>query len=475
MNRPYAGLPDATALLAAMAAGRSAARALMEGHLGRLQRLNPHLNAAIEVFGSQALAEAAAPRPGPLSGLPVSVKETFALQGETITAGSLRMQPLHSSRDAAAVARLKAAGAIVLARGNVPEFAMAAETDNLRYGRSNNPLAEDRTCGGSSGGDAALVASGCVAAGLGSDILGSIRIPASFCGIVGFRPASAAVDKRGSWPDLDGLFTDSWLAAGPLTRSVRDARLLYRVLSDNPVTSPRSVDGCRLILPVDFPLGYRDMAIPPALAAAERGLLDAGMRPERIAIGDVPRWHKATVRYLAWELMPVLERGLAGAGGEPFSIWRASLARLRGHALVHDTVYRLLLLGRLLRYRHAASADAAVALLEAARESVRHQLGQDGVILLPTLGLLAPRHGVMNRLSLRPGANPLLTPVMLCNYLDLPAITVPAWRYRDDRSGLAPGIMLAASPGAEALLFDTAERLEEAVGHAAAGLHGGEP
>ena len=171
---------------------------------------------------------------------------------------------------------------------------------------------------------------------------------------------------------------------------------------------------------------------------------------------------RATARYLAWELMPVLERGLAGAGGEPFSIWRASLARLRGHALVHDTVYRLLLLGRLLRYRHAASADAAVALLEAARESVRHQLGQDGVILLPTLGLLAPRHGVMNRLSLRPGANPLLTPVMLCNYLDLPAITVPAWRYRDDRSGLAPGIMLAASPGAEALLFDTAERLEEA-------------
>lgn len=468
MHAPYAGLPDATALLAAMAAGRSSARELMEGHLARLQRLNPHLNAAIEVFGSQALAEAAAPRPGPLSGLPVSVKETFALQGEAVTAGSLRMQPLYENRDAAAVARLKAAGAIVLARGNVPEFAMAAETDNLRYGRSNNPLAEDRTCGGSSGGDAALVASGCVAAGLGNDILGSIRIPASFCGIVGFKPTSAAVDKRDSWPDLKGLFTDSWLAAGPLTRSVRDARLLYRVLSDNPVTSPRPVDGCRLILPVDFPLGYRDAAIPRALAAAEKGLLDTGLRPERIAIGDVRRWHNATARYLAWELMPVLEKALAGPGGGRFSVWREGLAHLRGRGQVHDAVYRLLLLGPLLRYRRPASARAAVALLESARVTVRHQLGQDGVMLLPTLGLLAPRHGAMNRLSLRPGVNPLLTPLMLCNYLDLPAITVPAWRYRDDRSGLVPGIMLAASPGAEGLLFDAAERLERVVGLPAA-------
>ncbi|MGB5775444.1 MAG: amidase family protein, partial [Sedimenticolaceae bacterium] len=166
MHEPYAGLPDATALLAAMDEGNLSTRQLMEEHLDRLQRLNPRLNAAIGIFEHQALAEAAAPRPGSLSGLPVSVKETFALQGETITAGSLRMQPVQPTRDAAAVARLKAAGAIVLARGNVPEFAMAAETDNLRYGRTNNPMAEERTCGGSSGGDAALVASGCVAAGL---------------------------------------------------------------------------------------------------------------------------------------------------------------------------------------------------------------------------------------------------------------------------------------------------------------------
>ncbi|MGB5466647.1 MAG: amidase [Sedimenticolaceae bacterium] len=469
MHEPYAGLPDATALLAAMDEGNLSTRQLMEEHLDRLQRLNPRLNAAIGIFEHQALAEAAAPRPGSLSGLPVSVKETFALQGETITAGSLRMQPVQPTRDAAAVARLKAAGAIVLARGNVPEFAMAAETDNLRYGRTNNPMAEERTCGGSSGGDAALVASGCVAAGLGNDILGSIRIPASFCGIVGFKPASAAVDKRDSWPDLEGLFTDSWLAAGPLTRSVRDARLFYRVLSEDPLAAPRPIDGCRLILPVDFPLGYRDAAIPPALAAAEKGLLDSGMRPARIAIGDVRRWHNTTARYLAWELMPVLERALAGPGGERFSVWREGLARLRGRGQVHDAVYRLLLLGPLLRYRRPASARTAVAVLEAARVSVRHQLGEDGVMLLPTLGLLAPRHGAMNRLSLRPGANPLLTPLMLCNYLDLPAISVPAWRHRDHRSGLVPGVMLVASPGAEGLLFDAAERLERAVGRPAAG------
>lgn len=464
LSEPFRALPDATSILESMITGRRSALDVVGEHLQRIKQLDPHLNAATSVLEEQALAAAAAPHPGPLAGLPISVKETFALSGHTITAGSLRMPPVAVQRDAAAVARLKAAGAIVVARANVPEFVMAGETDNPRYGRTNNPWAAERTCGGSSGGDGALVASACVAAGLGSDILGSIRIPASFCGVVGFKPASAAVNKRDSWPSLDGLFTDSWLAAGPIARSVRDIRLLYGVLAESPLPAPAPIAGQRLILPADFPLAYRDAAIPAALNAGQQALFAAGMQPERAVLGDVRRWYKTMVRYLAWELMPLLQAGLTNAGGEAFSLWREGLSRLRGGGDIYEGLYRLLLVGPMVRYRRAGSAHQAVALLETARISVRQCLGQDGVMLLPTLGLLAPRHGEMNRLSLRPGVNRLMTPVTLCNYLDLPAITVPAWRCRDAQSGLAPGLMLVSAPGAEGLLLDAALALEAAVG-----------
>ncbi len=464
LDEPSRLIPDATALIESMARGERSAREVVDEHLGRLGRLNPRLNAALAVFGEQARVEAEAPRPGPLSGLPISVKETFGLRGHTITAGSLRMPPVTAARDAEAVARLKAAGAIVIARANVPEFVMAGETENPRYGRTSNPWAQDRTCGGSSGGDGALVASGCVAAGLGSDILGSIRIPASFCGVVGFKPASAAVSKRDHWPGLDGLFTDSWLAVGPIARSVRDVRLLYGILTDTPLPPGESIAGKRLILPADFPLTCRDPAVSRAVASAEQGLLAAGMRPERVALGDVGRWYRTMVRYLAWELMPVLQAGLTREDGERFSIWRESLSRLRGRGEVYEGLYRLLMIGPLVRYRRGASARKAQAMLQSARVSVRQRLGPDGVILLPTLGLLAPRHGEMNRLSLRPGVNRLMTPLTLCNYLDLPAVTVPAWRHRDAGTGLAPGVMLVSAPGAESLLLDTARVLETVIG-----------
>jgi Asp-tRNA(Asn)/Glu-tRNA(Gln) amidotransferase A subunit family amidase len=447
-----------------MARGERSAREVMEEHLRRLRQCNPSLNAALAIFADQALAEAGAPRPGPLSGLPISVKETFGLAGSTITAGSMRMPPVMAESDAEAVARLKAAGAIVLARANVPEFVMAGETENPRYGRTNNPWDLARTCGGSSGGDGALVAAGCVAAGLGSDILGSIRIPASFCGVVGFKPASAAVSKRGHWPGLEGLFTDSWLAVGPIARSVRDVRLLYGILTGTPLAAGGPVAGRRLILPGAFPLAFRDAAIAGALASAEQGLLAAGMHPERVALGDVDRWYRSMVRYLAWELMPLLRAGLTTAGGQRFSLWREGLGRLRGRGEVYDGLYRLLLVGPLVRYRRDAPAHAAADLLEAARSAVRARLGDDGVMLLPTLGLLAPRHGEMNRLSLRPGVNRLMTPLTLCNYLDLPAVTVPAWRHRDAATGLAPGLMLVSAPGAEGLLLDTAQVLETVIG-----------
>ncbi|MGB5591592.1 MAG: amidase [Gammaproteobacteria bacterium] len=457
-------LPDATSILQTIARGEQTAEQVVERHLARLHQWQPRINAATTVFDQEAIAQARNPRPGPLCGLPVSIKETVGLAGHPITAGSMRMPPLIPARDAIAVARLRSAGAIVIARSNVPEFAMAGETDNPRFGCSNNPLDLDRTCGGSSGGEGALVASGCVAAGLGSDILGSIRIPASFCGVVGFKPGSGAIPKRDSWPDLSGFFTDSWLALGPIARSVRDVRLLYQVLSEQVLPAPAPIAGCRLLMPEGFPLRCRDPVIGEAMTAASDGLAAAGMKADRRKLGDVPAWYRHMSRYLAWELAPLLKSGLTTADGSEFSLLRESLARLRGGGEIYAGLYRLLMVGPLLRYRRASSAAGARLLLETARVHVRQRLDADGILLLPTIGVLAPAHGDMNRLSLRPGVNGLMTPLTLCNYLDLPAITVPAWRHRDPATSLVPGIMLASAPGAEGLLLDVAMVLESIIG-----------
>ncbi len=170
MNAPKRpSLPDATELLRQMREGERSAVDIVDEHLRRIERLHPTLNAAIEVMADEARRKAQKPRKGPLSGLPVTVKETFALKGHQITAGSLRMPPVECHADAPVVARLRRAGAIIIARSNVPEFVMTPETNNLRWGRTNNPLDPERVAGGSTGGEGALVGSGCSPAGLGTD------------------------------------------------------------------------------------------------------------------------------------------------------------------------------------------------------------------------------------------------------------------------------------------------------------------
>lgn len=444
--------------------GRISAEEVVSAHLDRLAASHRVLNAATHVFREEALAEARSPRPGPLSGLPVSVKETFGLAGHSVTAGSLRMRELPCESDAAAVRRLRDAGAIIVARSNVPEFAMAGETDNPRYGVTRNPLDPARTCGGSSGGEAALVASGGSAAGLGTDILGSIRIPASFCGLVGFKPASEAVSKEGSWPDLTGRFTDSWLCAGPIVRSVRDARLIYEVLTGTRMDVRDSMDSVRVLDPAGFPLAFRHEAIPTALELARQGLQETGVTLESGPVGDVGRWYRDKIRFLSWELLPVLEDLLRDPARGRISLAREAFRRWKGKPEIYDGLYRLLVVGRLTRYRSARAAARCMSRIEEARAEVRGLLGKDAVLLLPTLGTLAPRHGQMNRLSLKAGVNGLFTPLTMCNYLNLPAITVPAWRCRDTGTGMVPGVMLAAAPGSEALLLSVAERLETIVG-----------
>jgi len=451
-------LADATELLRQIRSGERTSEEIVREHLDRIEREHPRLNAAAHVFRDEALAEARNPAPGPLSGLPVTLKETFGIRGREVTIGSRRMRPIQCAEDAAPVRKLRAAGAIVIARSNVPEFVMTGETENFLYGRTNHPADIDRTCGGSSGGEGALIGSGCSPLGFGTDILGSIRIPSCFCGIVGFRPHSGAVDKTGVAP-VSGTFFETWNGVGPMARSVRDIRLAYDVIARTPLPAPAGVTGLRLIVPEGFRLKYRAPCIESAYLDAQEEMRAAGLSLERHNFADVPSLFLNIPRLVTGEMIGPWTEWLSSRG-ERFSP-ASELIRL---ALRRPTVYPGLfmwfVLSPLMRPRRSGTLSRIIRRYEAAREKYYALLGQDGILILPTLGLLAPKHGAMNRVSLRPGVNGLMTAETFANYINLSAITLPAHRHADPDTGLKPGIMLACAPGAEARLLDAAARLE---------------
>ena len=225
---------------------------LVQAHLDRIERLNPQLNAFVSVDSARALeaarkAEAAVMQSatvGPLHGVPVTIKSSIDVAGLRCEAGSKLRAGHIAEADAPLVARLKAAGAIVLGNTNVPEMLMAFETDNLLYGRTNSPWDLERTPGGSSGGEAAAIAAGCSAGGVGSDGAGSIRVPAHFSGICGLKPTPGRIPATGHYPPSLGPFALLGVV-GPLARTVADLQLLFEAIA-----GPDKGDACAAPVPL---------------------------------------------------------------------------------------------------------------------------------------------------------------------------------------------------------------------------------
>src|SRR6266550_2788848 len=199
---------------------------VMEAHLAIIDQLNPKLNAIVtiapDLIEQAREAEAAAMRGdvlGALHGLPVTIKDTIETAGLRTTSGSLMRAVFVPTSDAPAVRRLKKAGAIVLGKTNCAEMAMDYTADNPVFGRTNNPHNPVLTPGGSSGGEAAAIASCLSPCGLGSDLAGSIRIPAHFCGIVGLKPTVGQVPGEGQFPPGSGPYSLG-ASIGPMARHV---------------------------------------------------------------------------------------------------------------------------------------------------------------------------------------------------------------------------------------------------------------
>jgi amidase len=219
--------------------GQIASVELVRAHVAQIRTINPEINAVVELLAESALREAAqadAKRSGgeeygPLHGVPISIKDSIDVRDTKCTAGTLgRRNAAAAERDATLVHRLRAAGAIPIAKTNLPDLLFAFESDNLIYGRTNNPYDVTRTAGGSSGGESALIAACGSPLGLGSDCAGSVRVPAHFCGIASIKPTSGRLPRTGHVPPAAGWLEALW-QIGPMARHVEDLILAMSLLA----------------------------------------------------------------------------------------------------------------------------------------------------------------------------------------------------------------------------------------------------
>ena len=273
---------DATVMAAAVRGGTTTAEELVEEALARIDAWDGAVNAFTVILREQAQARAREidrdpAAYGPLAGVPVSVKDHIWMAGQPATNGSLALRDFVPEVDAVPVARLQAAGAVIVGKTNNPEFCYRGLTDNRVFGLTRNPWSLDRTPGGSSGGAGASVAYGATPLALGTDGGGSIRIPSAFCGVAGHKPSFGLVPKlpgfRG-WPTLS--------VDGPLGRSVRDLGLALRVMAGvhpaDPLTWPVplgndvEVDWSRLRVAVSDDLGWAP--VEPEVRASFRSAVD---------------------------------------------------------------------------------------------------------------------------------------------------------------------------------------------------------
>lgn len=415
-------------LRAAYASGATTPAAAVAHYLARIGTHDPAIRAFIEVDreGAQAAASVSTQRfadgaARPLEGIPIAVKANIAVRGLEWNAGMEARRGIVASEDAEAVRRLRDAGAIILGTLNMHEAALGATTDNRWFGRTVNPHRDGYTPGGSSGGSGAAVAAGLCAASLGTDTLGSVRIPAAYNGVYGIKPTHGAIPDAGLVP------LSEWLdSIGPIAHSLDDLEALLAVLCDpaGPSPAPR-----RLLLLDNFD----DLDCTAAVVAAyDRALA---------LLDDMPR------------AVLALEDSAAGIRSASFVV---AARELIGHlgAMRRDAADKLSdELRFMLDYVDGRPDDDVVraeAVVMRTRAVVRAAVGDDGVLLMPTAPQPAFAHGTRP-----PVTQSAFTG--FANIAGLPAISIPAGL---DEGGMPVAVQLVGPENSEAALIALARRLD---------------
>ncbi len=430
-------------------------------HLERIEALQPKLNAFVHFDAEAALEQArraeetlrSGDAAGPLLGVPITLKSCIDVAGWPCPAGSLLRKDYIAEADATLTARLRAAGAILLGSTNTPEFLMAYETDNLTSGQTSNPWDLSRSAGGSSGGEAAAIASGCSAGGVGSDGGGSVRVPAHFCGICGLKPTPGRIPSTGHFPAGVGAF--SWIGVvGPMARTIADVRALFQVMA-----GPDPGDALSAPVPVT------------AVNDAQLKDLRVGIL-ESDALGKVDAETAAALQraanHLAAEGFVVEQQPLEGLE-RAIELWwfffGPAIAHLFGPTVAGHEDELSDIFREYMRFAEApVTLDAlltACAERDMLRANILRQMRDVPILLSPVSATTAFRHGEG---TWRPGAKQCYRDTMrLSQWLNLtgfPGASVPV----SVSAGLPIGVQVIGRPHEEELVLAVAERIENGRG-----------
>jgi amidase len=423
---------------------------VVQTHLDRIAELNPALNAVVtvapDVLERARAAEAALMRGeelGALHGVPITIKDTIETAGLRTTSGSRLRAEYVSVTDAPAVARLRAAGAIILGKTNAAEMAMDYTADNPVFGRTNHPQDPKLTPGGSSGGEAVAIATGMSPGGLGSDLAGSIRIPAHFCGIAGLKPGTGRVPGELQFPPSTGPYSLG-AVIGPMARTVGDLRLLFSVLSSTRA-SETQLKGIRVawysddgVVPVTDDTARTVQAA--ALALADAGLVTEQRRPPHVERGN-ELWLKLFSRASVVQLRQAY-RGRESEGGS-FVSWRLRTADQIPPPTLDEYIAFWLERDRL-------------------RQELLRWMETTPILVAPVGATPAYAH---DTLKVTVGGETFGTfrafsYAQTFNVFDLPVVTVPAGRSAE---GLPIGVQIVGRPQAEQMVLAVAEIVEAAL------------
>ena len=452
---------DATELAKMIRNKEITSREATEAFISHIKQVNPSINFLVEDRFQKALAEAdKADRRiaenkavGKLFGVPISMKESFHVAGMKTTSGLLSRKEAVRKNDAEVVRKLKDEGAIILGKTNTPELCFCQETDNKLYGRTNNPRDLKRTVGGSSGGEAALIASGGAAAGFGSDIGGSIRFPSHFNGVIGFKSGKDQVSSHGSFPPETINLQKRMLGMGPMTKSVRDAKLIYNIVAKARAKEKRIDEFTINVLPkTNYPLSMKTTTLIDSVHDSLKELFSL----ER----TIPPFLKETS--LVWqEIMSIdgaAEHGVIAFGNERPRPIRAYLKELiSGKAKVHRYLSWALIGATLFK-----PSKKRVKEIESFVENgdiVLNEYLKKRILIFPVYHTAAPKHGVVYKeiFSIRKTFNKYMPYVAYANVWGLPSLTIPVGT---DENGMPIAVQVMSINGNEDVLFKIGELIE---------------
>ncbi|GAA0372037.1 amidase [Bacillus horti] len=438
-----------------------------ETFIQHLKRINSTINCLVQERFTEAIEEAKTcdqlvaegKVTGRLFGVPISMKESFDVSGMSTTGGLQHRQKLKSTKDAEAVSRLKQEGAIILGKTNTPTLCFCQESVNKLYGRTNNPWDVSRTAGGSSGGEGALMAVGGAAVGLGSDIGGSIRFPAHFNGVVGFKSGEYQVSQDGHFPFVEDPYQVAMLGMGAIAKSVRDAQLINDIIAERPpvTLSLEEIEKFELIIPEPHP-AYPMSAETTDLLKEIRTYFE---QKQKVIGEEYPS--SFTHLALMWQLIESVDGGQSiadlafeGRKSSPVREYikevtsgKAELHRYLSWAVIGASIFK-----PNEKQHKQLSSD-----VKQAKEEIKSFL-HNRILIIPVYHTATLPHGKLYSeiFSIRKTFRQYLPYIALPNVLGLPSLTVPVG---EDQMGLPISVQLVSLVGNENALFHFGQKLTD--------------